>query len=239
MKSKNGAQKQPYRTMTWRARGSKVTKKNNAGGEMAAAVSGIFNHAMTAAQAMTGTSATRLASPAAEAAGSSSNSTSSDSSSSTISANDFLTLLVTEMQNQDPTANTDPNEYINQLVNVNSLEQLININQTLSTSLGSPSTPGSSAQTAAATSALNGASPTSTAAQASAGAQNGGPLPAVKSAASNADVSGNLAAFASAAKRAHGNLSVPNSNPAAHSVAQALGGQSRAHSIAGGLTVAE
>ena len=37
------------------------------------------------------------------------------------------------MKNQDPTANTDPNEYINQLVQVNSLEQLISINQTLST----------------------------------------------------------------------------------------------------------
>ena len=35
------------------------------------------------------------------------------------------------MQNQDPTADTDPNEYINQLVQVNSLEQLIDINQTL------------------------------------------------------------------------------------------------------------
>src|ERR1700689_3350927 len=70
---------------------------------------------------------------AAGATGPSSSSTSSDSSN--ISANDFLTLLVTEMQNQDPTANTDPNEYINQLVNVNSLEQLISINQTLSTPL--------------------------------------------------------------------------------------------------------
>ncbi len=39
---------------------------------------------------------------------------SSSSDSDTISANDFLTLLVTEMQNQDPTADTDPNEYINQ-----------------------------------------------------------------------------------------------------------------------------
>lgn len=66
----------------------------------------------------------------------------SDSSgdSAVISANDFLTLLVTEMQNQDPTADTDPNEYINQLVNVNSLEQLISINQTLSGALGT-STP--------------------------------------------------------------------------------------------------
>jgi flagellar basal-body rod modification protein FlgD len=47
---------------------------------------------------------------------------SSTNDAATISSNDFLTLLVTEMQNQDPTATTDPNEYINQLVNVNSLE---------------------------------------------------------------------------------------------------------------------
>ncbi len=60
-----------------------------------------------------------------------------------VSANDFLTLLVTEMKNQDPTANTDPNEYINQLVQVNSLEQLISINQTLTTdSTATPGKPG-------------------------------------------------------------------------------------------------
>jgi flagellar basal-body rod modification protein FlgD len=47
----------------------------------------------------------------------------------TITANDFLTLLVTELKNQDPTANTDPNAYVNQLVQVNSLQQLIQINQ--------------------------------------------------------------------------------------------------------------
>jgi flagellar basal-body rod modification protein FlgD len=46
------------------------------------------------------------------------------------------------MKNQDPTANTDPNEYINQLVNVNSLEQLININQTLTNAYGSSSSSG-------------------------------------------------------------------------------------------------
>jgi len=49
-----------------------------------------------------------------------------------ISSNDFLTLLVTEMKNQDPTAQTDPNEYVNQLVQVNSLEQLIEINENVS-----------------------------------------------------------------------------------------------------------
>src|SRR5205814_9488334 len=67
----------------------------------------------------------------------------SEGDSATITANDFLTLLVTEMKNQDPTANTDPNEYINQLVQVNSLQQLISINQTLSTdSAESSSKPG-------------------------------------------------------------------------------------------------
>lgn len=62
---------------------------------------------------------------------SSSSGTSSGTSTATITANDFLQLLVTELQNQDPTANTDPNEYVNQLVQVNSLQQQIQMNQTL------------------------------------------------------------------------------------------------------------
>jgi flagellar basal-body rod modification protein FlgD len=53
--------------------------------------------------------------------------------SSMITANDFLTLLVTELKNQDPTANTDPNAYVDQLVQVNSLQQLIQINQNTNT----------------------------------------------------------------------------------------------------------
>lgn len=76
----------------------------------------------------------------ANASSDSSSSTTSSDDTATISANDFLELLVTEMQNQDPTATTDPNEYINQLVNVNSLEQLVSINQTLTDSLGTSST---------------------------------------------------------------------------------------------------
>lgn len=83
--------------------------------------------------------------PTSATTGSTSDSSSS-SSSATISANDFLTLLVTEMQNQDPTSTTDPNEYINQLVNVNSLEQLVSINQTLTDTLGTTTTSGSQSQ---------------------------------------------------------------------------------------------
>ncbi len=61
--------------------------------------------------------------------------------SSDITSNDFLTLLVTEMKNQDPTQPTDPNAYIQQLVGVNSLQQLISINQELG-SATAPTTAG-------------------------------------------------------------------------------------------------
>jgi len=163
-----------------------------------AAVAGILNHQMTAGQALAAKSATPMAS------GNSASSTSSSSSDAgTISANDFLTLLVTEMKNQDPTATTDPNEYINQLVNVNSLQQLISINQTLtadSTSSTAATTSSKSAVTAA-TAAKSPASPTA-------------PAQSARSS-------------AAAAKLAPGNLGVPAANAAASRVAQSLSGRPR------------
>jgi flagellar basal-body rod modification protein FlgD len=70
-----------------------------------------------------------------------------DTGDATITADDFLTLLVTELQNQDPTSDTDPNAYVNQLVDVNSLQQLISINSGIGTldSSVDPSDPSSSA----------------------------------------------------------------------------------------------
>ena len=53
------------------------------------------------------------------------------STSGDITSNDFLSLLVSELKNQDPTQPTDPNAYITQMVGVNSLQQLISINQEL------------------------------------------------------------------------------------------------------------
>ena len=86
-------------------------------------------------------SATRMAqslgavSPKSQTTGTTSTGSTSDAAASTqsegISSSDFLTLLVTEMKNQDPTQPTDPNAYIQQLVGVNSLQQLISINQEL------------------------------------------------------------------------------------------------------------
>jgi flagellar basal-body rod modification protein FlgD len=114
------------------------------------------------------------------------------------------------MKNQDPTADTDPNEYINQLVNVNSLEQLIQISQTLTTDLGSTTASSSGAATTGAStsavSSLTGAGASAQAQPSSSGTST--TLPGALSAA--------------AAKLAPGNLGVPAANPAAQSVAQSL-----------------
>lgn len=59
-------------------------------------------------------------------------SSSNDSSTSDqITSDDFMTLLVGELQNQDPTQPTDPATYIQQMVGVSSLQQLTQINQGL------------------------------------------------------------------------------------------------------------
>jgi flagellar basal-body rod modification protein FlgD len=224
---------------------------NRAGGMMAAAA-GFWNHHMAAGAAVdrnqrrfwqarpvrihrignaAGTSGTT----------GSTGSTGTGDDSSTISSNDFLTLLVTEMKNQDPTSDQDPNEYINQLVQVNSLEQLIDINQNLTTALGGAGgatgggtgTPGSAAgQSSGAApgvqglTAQNALSQIQGAARAKAGAMAGAqPL------GSSATGSDPAATFAARLRHAPGNLAVPQANPAADHVAHALDGQSRKQSI--------
>ncbi len=48
----------------------------------------------------------------------------------------FLNLLVTELQNQDPTSPVDPTAMVGQMVSLNQLDQLISINQTLTIMTG-------------------------------------------------------------------------------------------------------
>ena len=62
---------------------------------------------------------------------STSNPTSASSSTSTdgLNPNDFMTLLVAEIQNQDPTQPMDPTTFMSQLVELNQLEQVTDINQ--------------------------------------------------------------------------------------------------------------
>ena len=150
--------------------------------------------------------------------GSSGSDDSSSTDSATISANDFLTLLVTEMQNQDPTADTDPNEYINQLVGVNSLEQLISINQTLTTdSSGTTST--------SPTGGTQSPSPGAKGTTAGVAAQAATALGAGSAVSAGSGVP-NLAATHSA-QHAYGNLSIPGADPAAQRVGQSLAGHPR------------
>ena len=54
----------------------------------------------------------------------------------TDSKNQFLMLLVNELQNQDPTAPTDEKETLSQLAQFSQLEQMQNLNQTLTTNSG-------------------------------------------------------------------------------------------------------
>jgi flagellar basal-body rod modification protein FlgD len=84
------------------------------------------------------------ATKAASAAGGDSANASSTSASSLQST--FLNLLVTELQNQDPTSPVDPTQMVTQMVSLNQLDQLISINQTLANMSSGSSASGASVQ---------------------------------------------------------------------------------------------
>lgn len=64
--------------------------------------------------------------------GTGSSGTSTGSTSSSSLEGTFLSLLVTELQNQDPTQPVDPTQMVGEMISLNQLDQLIAINQTLS-----------------------------------------------------------------------------------------------------------
>jgi len=190
-----------------------------------AAAAGILHHQMTAAaQAMTAKAATPQDSSTTGTSSSNGSSSTSDDS-ATISANDFLTLLVTEMQNQDPTEDTDPNEYIDQLVQVNSLEQLIDINQTLSAGLGATTDGATAAPTAQNANAATAPAGTGLAGSVQAALHKAGAAPALPG---GADAGNTIAAPGALTQRTAGNLGVPGVNRAAQRVGHALDGRTRA-----------
>jgi len=67
-------------------------------------------------------------------------STQSASSPGQLSSNDFLNLLIAQIQSQDPLNPLDPNQFVTQLVQFNSLEQLIAIHQLLQSNSAGSST---------------------------------------------------------------------------------------------------
>lgn len=90
-----------------------------------------------------------VAQPKASTSGSGSSNTSKSSTDSIGST--FLNLLVSELQNQDPTAPMDSTAMVGQMISLNQLNQLTSINQVLSNSFGSTSsTSGVSGQNASA-----------------------------------------------------------------------------------------
>jgi len=62
-------------------------------------------------------------------------SNSSDTASSSMGKDDFLAILVAQLENQDPFNSTDPAEMIGQLTQFSMLEQMTNMNETLTTGL--------------------------------------------------------------------------------------------------------
>jgi flagellar basal-body rod modification protein FlgD len=143
--------------------------------------------------------------------------TSADAAPSTISANDFLTLLVTEMKNQDPTAQTDPNQYVNQLVQVNSLEQLIEINENLA-AMGNSNSGMAHAASRVPTSVAQRMDTMGSLSDLSAVAGETGTLGAGN------PIANPIAVSANPIRATTGNLGIPGANPAAKRVAQALSG---------------
>lgn len=78
-----------------------------------------------------------------------SNSTSSTPSEADQAQNTFISLLVAELQAQDPTQPMSPTDMVAQMFSMNQLQQLIGINQTLTNAFG-PLTSSSAANTSSA-----------------------------------------------------------------------------------------
>jgi flagellar basal-body rod modification protein FlgD len=81
-------------------------------------------------------------SPVAAAASSKSNDSSSSSTNSADTTGDmFMQLLITQLQNQSPLNPVDPNQFVGQMVQFNTLNQIVGIRQLLeqlASSAGSP-----------------------------------------------------------------------------------------------------
>jgi flagellar basal-body rod modification protein FlgD len=66
-----------------------------------------------------------------QATNSGTNSSTGTASNNQLTGNDFITLLVTQLQQQDPSNPVDPTQFVTQLVQFNTLEQVMQINQIL------------------------------------------------------------------------------------------------------------
>jgi flagellar basal-body rod modification protein FlgD len=113
-------------------------------------VAHMFTDLSGGANAASSTGATNSSSPSQAPSSTNSGTDAADQAQST-----FISLLVTELQSQDPTQPMDPTAMVGQMFSMNQLEQLISINQTLTTAfapLSGGTTPGTPATGSASTS---------------------------------------------------------------------------------------
>jgi flagellar basal-body rod modification protein FlgD len=68
----------------------------------------------------------------------------SGTSQNELSGDSFMTLLVAQLQNQDPLQPMDPTQFVAQLVQFNQLEQTIEIRQILENNASAAATPAAS-----------------------------------------------------------------------------------------------
>jgi flagellar basal-body rod modification protein FlgD len=84
-----------------------------------------------------------------------SSSTSASSGSNELDPNSFITLLTAQLQAQDPLNPMDPSQMVSELTQINSLQQLVQIQSDLQTMLG-PSSSSTAAQDGTASSGTSG-----------------------------------------------------------------------------------
>jgi flagellar basal-body rod modification protein FlgD len=112
--------------------GSSVANTSNALGNLTSALTGANNAATSANNASTNTG-TAGSSPSGSAA-----TAAAGTAATTLGSNfnTFLTLLTTQLQNQDPLSPLDSNQFTQQLVEFSQVEQQINTNNNLTSLLG-------------------------------------------------------------------------------------------------------
>ena len=123
-------------------------------------LSTMFSNSPLTAMLLPSASATN-AKAAATTSGTTTGTSGTTSTSSTTSGTDsigstFLSLLVQELQNQDPTAPMDSTAMVGQMISLNQLQQLTSIDQTLTTAYRMKASTAGTRSDAATSSALPG-----------------------------------------------------------------------------------
>jgi flagellar basal-body rod modification protein FlgD len=124
-------------------------------------IQGVHSNIIPMAATSSGSTSSTGSSSSSSSTGSSSST--SSSSSNQLSQSDFLKLIATELQAQDPTNPLDPSQFMGQLVQFSTLDQVTGIYNILSQGAAASSAPSSSSASTG-SSASSSTSPTNSSA---------------------------------------------------------------------------